>query len=37
MKEIHKLGTFWSCNECDRLGGRQLYDAGTTSNAERHL
>jgi hypothetical protein len=37
MKENHKLGTFWSCNECDRLGGSQLYDTGTTSNAERHL
>jgi hypothetical protein len=32
-----KLNTFWSCSECDRLGDSQLYDTGTTSNAERHL
>lgn len=32
-----KLNTFWSCSECDRLGDSQLYDTGTTSNAERYL
>ena len=37
MDENPKLNTFWSCNECDRLGHSQLYDTGTTSHAERHL
>ena len=37
MDGNRKLNTFWSCNECDRLGDSQLYDTGTTSNAERHM
>ena len=37
MDGNRKLNTFWSCTECDRLGDNQLYDTGTTSNAERHL
>lgn len=37
MKENQRGSTFWSCSECDRKGRRQLYDTGTTSNAERHL
>jgi hypothetical protein len=37
MDGDHKLNTFWSCCECDRIGDSQLYGTGTTSNAERHL
>lgn len=37
MDGNRKLNTFWSCTECDRVGDSQLYDTGTTSNAERHL
>jgi len=37
MDGNRKVNTLWSCNECDRQGGSQLYDTGTTSNAERHL